>query len=307
MEQHQKFIWPPRPLPDEREVLASLRAGSDASDPASVPKSRMETLLKRCGEFLGAMERDWLGLVESPLAMRMAESGWSPDRPEEYCDRCGASVGYGEGTEFGCASCAGTRPKWERVIRLGLYAPPLDDWIQGVKFRRCHFLGEQIGKQLGKALRQAGVLDRAGGATGLVVTPVPTTFRRRLERKIDHTLALARGVGNELGVSVRQLLVRQHRRSQRSVAFSEREANVRGAIRLRGSAVRRVRGRRVVVLVDDVTTSGATLRACTRALRAWPGIEAVWCGVVGVAPDHARREGNTGRGDVDDLRENQHV
>jgi predicted amidophosphoribosyltransferase len=52
------------------------------------------------------------------------------------------------------------------------------------------------------------------------------------------------------------------------------------------SASRRARGRRVL-LVDDVTTTGTTIRRATQALvRA--GVEHVYCAVVALAPDPRR-------------------
>lgn len=103
----------------------------------------------------------------------------------------------------------------------------------------------------------AGVLD---GADALV--PVPLHRSRRRARGFNQAEELARHLGPRVLPALRRVRATP---SQTDLPASRRHANVRGAFALlRGIDVRDLS----VVLVDDVSTTGATLEACARVLKA---------------------------------------
>jgi predicted amidophosphoribosyltransferase len=107
------------------------------------------------------------------------------------------------------------------------------------------------------------------------IVPVPMHWLRRATRGTSAADEIARGVAAGLGVPWRRHLRRSRSTPmQNELPVEERWGNVRGAFRARGS----VAGRRLL-LVDDVTTTGATLADCRRAL-VEAGASAVYAGVV---------------------------
>jgi predicted amidophosphoribosyltransferase len=232
--------------------------------------------------WLREVEHAWLGLTTPPFAERAAEAGWSPDAPGAYCPRCGSGVGSFECDSTGCSTCRGEPVAWDRCVRLGPYEGVLRDAIHDLKFTAWRRVGEDLGERLGVAL--AGALRGVGlDPASAALVPVPTTLRRRLLRGIDHTLTICRGVRRVLGCEIVPVLTRSHRPSQLRVPMSQRRANVRGTMRRCGAV-----SAPVVVLVDDVRTTGATLTEAVRAMRAngrWPmGVgTAVWAGVLAVS------------------------
>lgn len=242
-------------------------------------------------------ERIWLSPVAEPLPIRMRREGWRPDDPGDYCGRCGEAVGPHEADEFGCSACRSVNWPWARFVRLGAYEAPLAGWIAEVKFSRWRAMGRSLGRELGVALRNAGAAEIE--PERWVVVSVPTTWRRRMARGIDHARFLAEGVARELDVPLERPLRARHRASQRSVPAGARARNAAGRFGLRPGA--RLAGRHVI-LVDDVRTSGGTMAAATRALlgrsrrrgerTTGRGAAAVWAACVAVASD---RTGFSGR------------
>ena len=230
-------------------------------------------------------EREWLGLESPGLVGRARESGWSPDERDAFCWRCASGVGPGEVDGDGCASCRDRRPAWERAMRLGAYGGELGEMIREIKFtgrrRLAGELGRLLGARLADELRRAGV--RAGEAA---LVPIPMSWPQRMDRGIDHTLAIARGVRASSGVAIVRALGRRHGASQLEVPPSRRKENVRGVFVPRSASGRL--GGRLVVLLDDVRTTGATLTSASRALRDHAGIERVWTAVVAVTPRDGR-------------------
>src|SRR5690606_16480268 len=89
-------------------------------------------------------------------------------------------------------------------------------------------------------------------------------------RGIDHATCLARAVAEGSGLPCRRLLVRQHRPAQTGLSAAARRKNLRHAMQPRVGP-EALAGVRVVVLVDDVMTTGATLTEACRAVRALGG------------------------------------
>jgi predicted amidophosphoribosyltransferase len=124
----------------------------------------------------------------------------------------------------------------------------------------------------------------------LVLVPVPSTFRRRMARGIDHTLVLARGVREVTGGRIVRALARRHRPSQVGLPMTERKRNVSGTMRLRRPADL---GGCTLIVIDDVRTTGATMteacRALVRGLKEREMVAgAVWAAVLGVAVERPR-------------------
>ncbi len=98
------------------------------------------------------------------------------------------------------------------------------------------------------------------------IAPVPLSPRRLHERGYNQAGLLARALAGRLGWPLLEegLVRRRHTRPQVGLARNDRLLNVRGAFRWEAPTPPPAR----LLLLDDVCTTGATMKACAEALRA---------------------------------------
>jgi ComF family protein len=126
---------------------------------------------------------------------------------------------------------------------------------------------------LGKLMARGWTVLKPPATDFDVIVPIPLHPSRQRKRGYNQALLLARELGRRLEkpVEEKSLVRTRHTRPQVDLDASARYANVKGAFRCTGGSLA---GKRVL-LVDDVFTSGATLRAATAALREG-GVSAIW-------------------------------
>lgn len=149
------------------------------------------------------------------------------------------------------------------------YRDAVRECVHRFKFSPISAYGQSLG------LLVAQCAQNQSGIKADCVTWVPLSRKRRRERGFDQAQLMANEVGKLLGVPVERLLVkkRETKRQSRLTEHSQRKANVLGAYEV--STNYALLGKRIL-LVDDVVTSGATLSACTLALKR-AGASQVWC------------------------------
>jgi ComF family protein len=181
-----------------------------------------------------------------------------------YCPRCGSSVGPNVPIrQDGCAGCPSVLPRFARVHRLGPYQSPIRRGVLQLKYRR----DGSITRRFARLLAQRVATDRDGEDARLdVILPVPMHYGRQFVRGGDHSQRIAATLSRELDVPPGDDLVRvKDTPPQVHLPRTRRIENVRDAFAVRPGGD--VDGA-TVLLVDDVTTTGATANEATRALLA---------------------------------------
>jgi len=255
---------------------------------------RRERLVRRA-RLLDWLD-DWLFGWRMPSAAGVvADAEWSRDSLSDYCWRCGSTRVPYESVREGCAECRARTLGVRGValcgtVRLGRYAPPLSRWVPAIKSRAWREMAVHLGRELGMQALEAI-------ETGLVPRPdavvsMPVHWTRRLLRGIDHARVIAEEVARIVGVPYAAALRAELAARQAGGTRDERAGN-RGRFRAKPTAP--LRPGCCVLLIDDVRTTGSTLREGMAALGAI-GVDRVVLGVCAAA-DPPRRAGlRAGRG-----------
>lgn len=213
--------------------------------------------------------------------------------PGKVCSLCGKDAGY-RGTSYGwvnlCESCASTLAMECCPECTALYFPGIGhecahlgsnmtvfapyDGVVRSKIRRLKYSDNSGLAEILGALAVAAWCRHDWQAD--VIVPVPLYESRLKSRGFNQSMLLALIVGESLGLPVEeQALVRtRYTAAQHNLGLEARRQNVSGAF-APGTGIAAVRGKRVILL-DDIITTGATMQSCADVLRD-AGVAEVYC------------------------------
>lgn len=177
-----------------------------------------------------------------------------------HCLVCGRFFD-GAGESHVCAACLQAPPPFSRHRSFTKYEGLAKDVVLLFKYRGNEALGKLLGGLVGEAL--ADEVDLWEAVDGVV--PVPLHLQKLKKRGYNQAAVLARHLAAPRGLPVfTQCLIKTtDNPAQTSLDARERQANVKGAYAVKDPD--RWRGR-IVLLVDDVYTTGATIGECSRTL-----------------------------------------
>lgn len=138
--------------------------------------------------------------------------------------------------------------------------------IYELKYHDRPDVGEDMGRLMANEMQYGRFFDGID-----LLLPVPISRKRRRQRGYNQSEALALGISQVTGLPVvTHALMRKHfRQSQTHLSAFERQENVADMFRLVDDSQLR---NRHVLLIDDICTTGATLRACADVLSSIEGI-----------------------------------
>lgn len=179
------------------------------------------------------------------------------------CTKCGEPFAIGGLFESLCGACIANPPPWSQARAVWHYDDGSKPVIAALKYADR----TELAMLLGKAMARAGA-DLLTDSDCCIV-PVPLHRWRLLHRTYNQAALLARQIAQEADrlLLVDSLVRTRATPAQQSLNRAQRLTNVATAFAVRPGDRTKILNR-IIVLVDDVLTTGATLAACTRALTA---------------------------------------
>ncbi len=159
-----------------------------------------------------------------------------------------------------CASCLKTPPIYHQARSALVYDDGSRDIILSYKHADQMQLVVSFMPWLGNAGRE--LLDEAD-----FLMPVPLHRWRILRRRFNQSALIAQRLGKRERVACLSdgLIRTRHTQVQGYLKTKERHQNVKHAFEVNPKHVEAIKGKRIV-LIDDVLTTGATVKECTKKL-----------------------------------------
>ena len=191
------------------------------------------------------------------------------------CDSCKYNIA--DDTKNICISCghlAGAngicdvcKVPYERAWLVGDRSGALQRLIGLYKFERVKEAYRPLADLLASVLPDL--------PADVVIVPLPTVSGHIRQRGYDHTLLIAKRVALLKGLKCQQLLVRKTNTKQRQASAKQRYKQAKNAFAVNGA----VNAGTIYLLIDDVVTTGASIRYATKALRG-AGANHVWVAII---------------------------
>ncbi len=157
-----------------------------------------------------------------------------------------------------CTVCRESVVNFDCVTSFGSYEGTLRKLIHVFKYSKVETLAQPLSHFLVRCLRPQENFD--------VVLAMPMHWWKRWERGFNQAELLAKPVARRYGLPLSANLKRsRYTKAQAGLTEAERQANLKGSFMVRRPE--ELRGKRIL-LIDDVFTTGATLRAASQALKA---------------------------------------
>lgn len=188
------------------------------------------------------------------------------------CPRCGkpfpSEISLSRSPDHLCSECRETKTYFDKAIALGTYEGTLAEAIHLFKYKGKKGLGRPFGKVMSDYINSNNFIFHAEPveARSLTILPVPLHPRRLREREFNQSLLLAREIAKALSIPFipDNLLRLRWTRPQIELKGEERLTNVKGAFGLKKPM--EIEGKSLL-LIDDVYTTGATVRECSKVLK----------------------------------------
>jgi ComF family protein len=156
-----------------------------------------------------------------------------------------------------CTVCREGLANFDAAYSFGSYEGTLQQLIHLFKYAKVETLGQPLSRFLLQALPLEANFD--------LIIAMPMHWRKRWERGFNQAELLAAPVARRYGLPLANNLRRaRYTRSQAGLTESGRRENLRGSFRLHRPE--RIKGKRIL-LIDDVFTTGSTLRAAAAILK----------------------------------------
>jgi len=183
-----------------------------------------------------------------------------PMKAEFFCRACRTpfSDDYPLDDNDLCMVCREGLANFDAAYSFGSYEGTLQQLIHLFKYAKVETLAGPLSHFLMQALPLEANFD--------VIMAMPMHWRKRWERGFNQAELLADPVARRYGLPLATILRRtRYTKSQAGLTEAARRKNLRGSFRLKRPE--QVAGKRVL-LIDDVFTTGATLRAAAAVLKA---------------------------------------
>ena len=170
-----------------------------------------------------------------------------------------------------CGSCSFHPPVFHQVIVPFVYMPPISHWLSAFKFHEQISHGQFLAACLWAKCQQR---YRCQAWPELII-PVPLHAKRLRERGYNQALMIAAKIAkwSRIPLARHSLVKIRATRPQTELRKTERQKNLKKAFLI----AKPIKARHVA-LVDDVLTTGATVKEITRILRRHGVLQVdVWC------------------------------
>ncbi len=173
--------------------------------------------------------------------------------PLPICEICGAPQNF-KGI---CQGCQTTRPAFSALRSCAIYKEPVRPALIKMKYRNEIGLGEALAWNLAMYLEELGWQAD-------VLIPIPLSEQRLAERGYNQVDLIAHPLARLTGCQYLPKALRRvrHTISQVGLSGSERRVNVNGAFH----AEARVVQEKIVLVLDDIATTGATIQSASSSL-----------------------------------------
>lgn len=244
--------------------------------------------LQECGQGIPAsspLMLSWIYPHYCELCHRASEEDLCEDClsrlprvPLPICLYCGAPVAGEQEDSFRCIECSGRARSFDLARSACALSKSTLFLIHQLKYHRCNYLAPALSRLIDEIWSETPPLAGVHDTEDWGVVPVPMGAKHLFSRGFNQAEELAFGFAKRRGIRLYFPLLRlpSGEESQTRLSAGERWKNALQSYALKQAYAL---GRRSlpshIVLIDDVYTTGATVRACARCLKKAPGVRYV--------------------------------